>query len=318
MLADVTGEVGLVEEADVDGHLGGRDAVEQEPPRRLHPPAHQAVPPAGPPGRWASTPERRAGRERALGSSSVGGAATGTGHPVRILWAVPRSASTAFERMVIERGDHQVFDEPWSAAYYHGPERVSPRYPESEPGATVASVARDVLAAAEIGPVFVKDMAYHPAGALPAEVRDRASHAFLVRDPRWAIPSMARIWPDLTEDEAGFAALARLHAEVSEAQRAPAPVIDSDDLCRDPDGVVGAWCAAEGLDPRLDALSWEAGTRPEWERWQDWYGATSRSTGFAPPRDGPPPELDDERLVALVQACSQVYEALRAHRLSAA
>ncbi len=238
------------------------------------------------------------------------------GHPIRILWAVPRSASTAFERMVIERGDHQVFDEPWSAAYYHGPERVSPRYAESEPGATVATVGREVLAAGAEGPVFVKDMAYHPAGALPPEVRDRASHTFLVRDPRWAIPSMAAIWPDLTEEEAGFTALAGLHTEVSARDGGSAPVIDSDDLCRDPHGVVGAWCARESLNLRADALTWEPGMRPEWERWRDWYGTTSRSTGFAPPRTGPPPEVTDPRLATLVEASLGIYEELRAHRLS--
>jgi len=238
----------------------------------------------------------------------------GGAHPVRVLWAVPRSASTAFERMVIERGDHHVFDEPYSAAYYHGPERISPRYPESEPDATVAGVAATIAAAARRGPVFVKDMAYHPGPALPAACWESYRHAFLVRDPRWTVPSMARIWPDVTEEEVGFVALTRAVARVREAGVEPL-VIDSDDLCRDPAAVIGAWCESVGLAPDPAALSWKAGMRPEWERWRDWYGASAETTGFAPPRGGDPPPIDDPRLADLVARSLPLYEELRAARI---
>src|SRR3712207_7439034 len=36
------------------------------------------------------------------------------------LWAVPRSLSTAFERVFVERDDLEVLHEPFSAAYYYG------------------------------------------------------------------------------------------------------------------------------------------------------------------------------------------------------
>ena len=36
------------------------------------------------------------------------------------LWAVPRSISTAFERVFVERDDFEVLHEPFSAAYYYG------------------------------------------------------------------------------------------------------------------------------------------------------------------------------------------------------
>ena len=42
--------------------------------------------------------------------------------PTRLaLWAVPRSVSTAFERVFIDRDDALVLHEPFSHAYYHGP-----------------------------------------------------------------------------------------------------------------------------------------------------------------------------------------------------
>jgi hypothetical protein len=43
------------------------------------------------------------------------------------LWAVPRSISTAFERVFVEREDSEVFHEPFSASYYHGEGRISDR-----------------------------------------------------------------------------------------------------------------------------------------------------------------------------------------------
>lgn len=228
---------------------------------------------------------------------------------MRVLWAVPRSASTAFERMVIERGDHDVLDEPYSGAYYHGPERVSDRYPLSEPDATVEAITADIVDRAERGPVFVKDMAYHPARDLPAVLDHPWRSSFLIRDPRWSIPSMARIWPDLTEAEAGFTAVEQAVDRVLAAGADPV-ILDSDELCRDPEGQVASWCEAMDLAPDPGALTWEAGMRDEWERWRDWYGTTSESTGFAPPRDGEPPTVDG-MLADLVDASVPIYERLR-------
>ena len=238
----------------------------------------------------------------------------GTGRPLA-LWAVPRAASTAFERMVIERGDHEVFDEPFSEHYYFGPRKVSPRFAEVRHEAGPDAILERVEEAARRRPVFVKDMAYHAVGiASPAFLR-RFTNTFLIRDPARSLPSLARMWPDFTDDEAGFAAVAELVARV-DAIGQDVVVVDSDDLCRDPAGLVEAWCTRVGLPFVADALSWEPGMRPEWRLWPDWYGATSRSTGFRPPAD-PPPARPDARVAAACERWRPVYEALRARRLVA-
>jgi hypothetical protein len=125
---------------------------------------------------------------------------------------------------------------------------------------------------------------------------------------------MARIWPDVTEDEVGFVALAGAVERVRAAGGDPL-IIDSDDLCRAPEAIVAAWCDAVGLDPDASALAWEPGMRPEWERWRDWYGASARSSGFAPPRTGAPPRVEDPRLRDLIAGSRPIYEALRAGRV---
>src|SRR5215204_6081903 len=51
------------------------------------------------------------------------------------LWAVPRSISTAFERVFVERDDFEVLHEPFSASYYYGADRQSDRFADAEPKA---------------------------------------------------------------------------------------------------------------------------------------------------------------------------------------
>jgi hypothetical protein len=231
------------------------------------------------------------------------------------LWSVPRAASTAFQRMVIERGDHEVVDEPFSEHYYFGPRKVSPRFTEVRPEAEPTVILERLEAAARRGPVFVKDMAYHVAGLASPAFAGRFTSTFLIRNPARSLPSLARMWPDFTDEEAGFEALAALLAHAEAAGQEPV-VIDSDDLCRDPAGVVAAWCRRVGLRFDRAALTWAPGMRPEWRLWPDWYGATSRSTGFLPPPDELP-ALDGERVRAAHARCLPVYEALRTRRLLA-
>jgi Sulfotransferase domain len=237
------------------------------------------------------------------------------GHRIVTLWAVPRTASTAFERMMIERGDFAVFDEPFSAHYYFGPQKVSGRYAETRPESRPGQILARLEAAARAGPVFVKDMAYHVVGFASPPFMKRFVNTFLVRDPAFAIPSLARMWPDFTEEETGYAALARL-VDLAEAAGQEPVILDSDDLCRDPEGTVRAWCEAVGIPFLPEALRWEAGMREEWGLWRDWYEATAASTAFRPPSGDPPPR-HDPRVASAYERALPHYEALRARRLRA-
>lgn len=49
------------------------------------------------------------------------------------LWAHPRARSTAFARMMLERGDFLVIDEPFGPYYYFSDERISHRRSDIEP-----------------------------------------------------------------------------------------------------------------------------------------------------------------------------------------
>jgi hypothetical protein len=238
-------------------------------------------------------------------------------HRVILLWTVPRSVSTSFERMISARGDHIVFDEPFSRSYYYGPDRRSPRYTETMPASAAEDVLESIEQAALEGPVFVKDMAYHAAKLLGPELLERFDNCFLVRDPAATLRSLARRWPDFTDEEGGWGHLDEA-ARITESLGQPTVVLDADLLCSNTEEVVEEWCERMGLPYDPDALTWEPGMRPEWELWGDWHASTARSTGFGELRSPPPPPTPDEpRLRESYQAALPVYRRLAANAIGA-
>lgn len=225
-----------------------------------------------------------------------------------LLLATPRTVSTAFDKMMRGRGDHQVLTEPFSHAWYHGPERVSDRFGLERPEAGFTAVLDQVMARAGAGPVFVKDMAYHLGPMLRSDVLALFRVTLVTRDPRRAVPSMLRRWPDATDVELGYAALDRV------ADLAPdAVVLDADELCRRPAEVVARWCAAMGIEHRDEWLTWRPGMPDDWEPWAEWFAAAARSTRFTPPSPDPP-EVD-AATAARIAACLPVHERLAARAL---
>lgn len=141
-------------------------------------------------------------------------------------------------------------------------------------------------------------------------------HTFIVRHPRFALRSLAAIWPDFTDEEAGFAPLRELFDRVWEREGSPPPVIDGEQLLADPRRVVAAWCDAVGLTYRPEALTWEAGRAGDWDPWSTWTASVERSEGLplepTPVRDPDSVELEPW-LEDAVERCRPHYEHLAAH-----
>ena len=229
------------------------------------------------------------------------------------LWAVPRSISTAFERVFVERGDFRVLHEPFSTSYYFSPERRSERFAETEPREEYRyeKVLSEVMSPGE-DPVFLKDMAYHIAPIMDRELVGRFMNTFLMRDPRDVVLSYAKKWPDFTFEEAGYEELYRLYGYAIEEGQDPI-VVDAQDLSENPDAVVAAYCNALGIDHKPEALTWEPREIPEWETWDGWHDSAQESTGIEKlPRKEI--ELPDD-LEDLYLRCLPFYEALYAKRL---
>ena len=232
-----------------------------------------------------------------------------------VLWSTPRSVSTAFDKMMRGRGDHRVFTEPFSVAYYFGPDRRSARFAETLPRSSYDDVWGDVLSAADRSPVFVKEMAHHLGPHLTGPAVTRFTSSFLIRDPARAVPSFLAKWPDVTDEELGYEAQHRAFDLVTASGVTP-PVIDADDLRADPETVVSAWCEAVSVEHRPDALRWRAGMPDDWRLWADWFERAAASTCFAPPDGLPPPPVDAATAVR-IERCRQHYDVLHASRLRA-
>lgn len=216
--------------------------------------------------------------------------------PVIALWAHSRSASTAFVRMMIERGDVAVLHEPFLTLAQGDAVMV----PVPGGGTAVARSGRDLLdRLAELGaqrPVFLKevlDYRYEYVFGQPGELAWLA-HTFLVRDPRQAISSHYAVKPTVTCPEIGYEWLWELFQLMWSVTGRRPLVIRSEDLLRDPAAEVRAYCQAVGLPFLPDALHWAPGDRPEWQRHRHWHLGTIHSRGFTPGQHTYPATVDND------------------------
>jgi hypothetical protein len=138
-------------------------------------------------------------------------------------------------------------------------------------------------------------------------------NAFLVRAPEAVLASYSAKRGEFLPADIGFASQRELfEREADRLGRAP-PVIDADDVLRDPRGVLGALCAALGIAFSDRMLSWPAGRRLSDGAWAPaWYDTVERSTGFASPQPARPLEA---RLKPLSDAVRPHYDYLAKHKL---
>ncbi|MEM7188288.1 MAG: sulfotransferase family protein [Pseudomonadota bacterium] len=234
-------------------------------------------------------------------------------HKVIALWAVPRSTSTAFEWMMRQRGDLDCLHEPFGEAWYQGEAPLWHRFKPGDkttPGLTLESVWEDIQARARVGPVFLKDFPHYISHMWTPEFLSHFTHAFLIRDPAKTISSMHDKWPDFHEGEVGFPEQRALFDLLSAVNGSPPPVIDSDDLLENPEGITRAFCAAVGIDFIEEALSWQSGGDPSAHSWWDggsFHHNLASSTGL----------VRQERKYLEIRDCSlrvqQVFRRMQPH-----
>lgn len=192
-----------------------------------------------------------------------------------MLWSVPRGRSTAFFRMMAERGDFEVVHEPFSYLVMHGHTDVGGTRVGSEP-----DLVRALLKLP--GQVFTKETTgvRYPQVLGTPEFLDGLTHTFLIRDPRETIPSYLKLEPDAWLRSIGFELLHEIYTAVAERTGRQPVVIDAADLARDPAGTVRAYCAATGIPFVGAALSWQPEHRPEWQPSRRWHETVAGSTGL--------------------------------------
>jgi len=193
-------------------------------------------------------------------------------YPIIALWAVPRSASTAFEWMMRQRGDLDCLHEPFGEAWYQGEVPLWQRFKPGDkvtPGLTLDSTWQAIKQRAKKGPVFIKDFPHYVNHLWDEAFLSHFTHAFLIRDPALTITSIYDKWPDFHEGEVGFPEQRALFDLLSALNGAPPPVFDSGDLLENPHTMVNKFCSSVGIDFIESALSWEPGANTDQYSWWD-------------------------------------------------
>lgn len=244
------------------------------------------------------------------------------------MWSGPRNISTALMRSWGSRADTVVRDEPFYAYYL-----TQTPHRDQHPGAdeviaahepdwrrVVQSLTSDLPDGKTID--YQKQMSHHLIGELAQHTEwiSQMRNAFLIREPREMIVSLAKVLPDPQLDQTGLPQQVALFNQVAlfeqvcESTGTIPPVIDAADVLKDPRRMLSLLCDA--LDVPFDdsMLAWSPGRRETDGVWAKyWYDAVERSTGFEPYQ---PKQVEvPVQLMPLLEEADALYQSLAHHRL---
>ncbi|RID43624.1 hypothetical protein BRARA_I00474 [Brassica rapa] len=228
-------------------------------------------------------------------------------------WSCPRSLSTALMYSFAQRDDIEVLDEPLNASFLKATGADRPYRDEIFASMEIDGhkVVKDII----YGPGkkkyrFCKNLAKHRILGLPSELMSKGKHFILIRNPVHILPSFDKVIP-LSFLDVGLADLVSIYSDLCQ-MGTPPPVIDADDLQRNPEATLRGLCHDLDIPFQASMLKWEAGPIPEdgvWASW--WYKTVHESTGFSSPRKYP--RTFNMRHYDLLEHCLPLYNTLRRH-----
>ena len=239
--------------------------------------------------------------------------------PIRIaMWSGPRNLSTAMMRSFGNRADTFVSDEPYYGAFLKTSGAPHPMREEviAAMDCDWPSVARTLSGPAPGGsPVwYQKHMWHHMVGPIGYEDFAGFTHAFLIREPDRMIASYLRKREAAAFEDFGLDRQAEFFEREADRLGAAPPVVDANDVLRDPEATLTALCERLFIPFDPPMLHWPAGRRATDGPWAPhWYQVVEASTGFGPPEDNPVDLPDQARRLA--DRCRPYYERLVAHRV---
>jgi hypothetical protein len=229
------------------------------------------------------------------------------------MWSGPRNISTAMMRSFGARPNCVVVDEPLYAHYlqatgldHPGRDEILASQPQRWQDA-VAQLLRPLPD--DVQEQYQKQMTHHLLPGISEDWMVGLRHAYLIRDPARVISSYARVRTEPELADLGFEQQARIF------RRFHGPVVDADDLLRDPPRILKRLCEALDLEFQPSMLTWPAGPRDSDGVWAPhWYASVEASTGFSPaqPATGSVPD----RLLPLLAQARPYYDELASHRLT--
>lgn len=223
-------------------------------------------------------------------------------YPIIYMVATPRSLSTAFTRMMYERGDFAIFHEPSVSPFAM---LIRPTFVEenftSQCYLTFEAVKESLFAEASVQPVFVKDVSFSIEDFLCQDERfvanDQLRFCFLLRNPHHAAISFFLKNPaqvDRLSRLMGYEQMYHILECVERITHKKPYLIMAEDLYHDPEKIVSEYCAWAEIPFMPESLSWEPlgnafDLQEEWHEYkfeamaQVWQGDAFRSSGFGKP-----------------------------------
>jgi hypothetical protein len=161
---------------------------------------------------------------------------------------------------------------------------------------------------------FQKQMAHHLLPHIDRGWLGSVTNAFLIRDPREMVASLARVLPNPSLADTGLPQQVEIFEWVRDRHEAVPAVVDARDVLEDPRRLLSLLCDRLGVPFSEAMLAWRPGPRPTDGVWAPhWYANVEKSTTFQP--YAPPAEPFPDRLQGLLERCVPYYETLHAHRL---
>jgi hypothetical protein len=209
------------------------------------------------------------------------------------LWGTPRSMSTAFLRMMLERGDHEVFHEPFSSIVVQGRATV---------GDLTATSHDELLKLLEERaldhPVFVKETTEYDYLTTGGDrIPHVGRHAFIIRDPRRVIPSHYAMNPDMVCDEIGYGYQMEMARQVRAVTGVAPFVVEAEGLVSDAPGTVARFCRYAGIPFLESSLSWQPGDQQVWSRTRQWHCDAAGSSHFTHSERSYESTVDNDRFL---------------------
>jgi hypothetical protein len=223
------------------------------------------------------------------------------------MWSGPRNISTAMMRSFGSRADTIVVDEPLYAHYLASTLRDHPGRPDimaSQPNDwhDVATTLSGPLPDG-VGVQYQKHMTHHILPGIERSWLSAFTHAYLIRDPAHVVASYAKVRETPALEDLGYP------QQLSLFRQFPGPVVNADDVLRDPRGTLIRLCEALGIAWDAAMMHWERGPRATDGVWaRHWYASVEASTCFA--AYDPTPPYVPAHLTALVDEAMPYYRAL--------
>uniref|UniRef100_A0A0D3AFJ6 Uncharacterized protein n=1 Tax=Brassica oleracea var. oleracea TaxID=109376 RepID=A0A0D3AFJ6_BRAOL len=201
-------------------------------------------------------------------------------------WSAPRSLSTSLMYSFAERDDIEVVDEPLYAAFLKatGVDRPYRNEVLSKMECNGHKVVKDIIYGSGSKKFrHCKHISKQRLFGLPNELMSKGKHFILIRNPLNILPSFEKIHPS-SFLELGLGELVSIYSDLCQ-MGTPPPVIDADELQRDPETTLRGLYNDLEIPFQASMLKWEAGPIPEdgvWAPW--WYKSVHESTGFSSPK----------------------------------